>query len=164
MNKNSLLIALTAILASSLAAVSTAADFPKQGNYDITACFTRVVNRIAFSKTEVAASLEQFGTSVSNIPGGIFDGESVHCVGMTATLGGKSIANNVCESVDKDGDKRLTHFYSGPDGAIVREPVAGTGKYDGLETTGTYTSWNFPPIKDGTVLFCNHQTGTYKLK
>jgi hypothetical protein len=142
-----------------------AADLPKEGTYDITACFTRVLNRIEFSKTHRAASLEQTGTSRSNIPGGMFDNESVRCVGVTTVMEGKSTINNFCESLDKDGDKRFTRFYSAADGSILREHVAGTGKYDGLETTGTYTIvGSFPTIKEGTVLFCNRQTGTYKLK
>jgi hypothetical protein len=43
--------------------------------------------------------------------------------------------------------------------------LAGTGKYDGMVTTGTYqVLGKFPVIKEGTSQFCNHQVGNYKLK
>lgn len=67
--------------------------------------------------------------------------------------------------MNKDGDKRLTHFWYGSDGKQVRESVTGTGKYDGLVTNGTVQALGpFPEIKTGTAQTCNRQTGTYKLK
>jgi hypothetical protein len=50
-----------------------AADLPKQGNYDITNCWSGVSNAIAFSKTHTTSSYELTGTSRSNPPGGPFD-------------------------------------------------------------------------------------------
>ena len=51
------------------------------------------------------------------------------------------------------------------DGKVTREFVAGTGKYEGMETSGTVEPLGpFPVIKAGTIQDCNHQTGTYKLK
>jgi hypothetical protein len=37
----------------------------------------------------------------------------------------------------KDGDKRLTYFWYGSDGKLVREAVIGTGKNEGLVASGT---------------------------
>jgi hypothetical protein len=63
-----------------------------------------------------------------------------------------------------DGDKRLTYFSTG-DGKTTRTKIAGTGKYEGMVTAGTFEPLGpFPAIKDGTFQGCNHQTGTYKLK
>jgi hypothetical protein len=57
----------------------------------------------------------------------------------------------VCEGVDKDGDKRLAHYVSTPDGKLIRETVAGTGKYEGMVETSTTTPLGpFPVIKAGT--------------
>ncbi len=48
---------------------------------------------------------------------------------------------------------------------MTREFVVGTGKYEGMVTTGTVEPLGpFPVIKAGTFQDCNHQTGTYKLK
>lgn len=159
------IIIIAALLAVTSAGSAFAADLPKEGSYDITSCFSRVSNLITFSKTHSAASFEQTGVSLSNPPGGLFDYESIRCVGMTASFDGKATLNSVCEAVDKDGDKRLTHFWVGSDGKISREAVTGTGKYEDMVTSGTYQVLGpFPVIKAGTSQFCNRQAGTYKLK
>lgn len=154
-----------ALLAITSASCALAADLPKEGSFDVTGCFTRVSNLIEYSKTHSATSFEQTGTSLSNPPGGLFDYESVRCVGMTSAFGGKNTLMSVCEAIDRDGDRRLTTFSLGSDGKVVREAVTGTGKYDGLETTSTYKVLGpFPVIKAGTSQFCNRQVGTYKMK
>jgi hypothetical protein len=83
---------------------------------------------------------------------------------MTTSFDGKISGSNVCESVDQDGDKRLSSFWT--DGTkTVRTQVAGTGKYEGMVQEGDYVrAPTFPTVKPGTTQQCNHQTGTYKLK
>jgi hypothetical protein len=142
-----------------------AAELPKEGSYDFTACWSGVSNDIAFSKTHTASSYEQTGAIQSNPPGGMFDKETFRCVGMNASLGGKNTGSTVCEATDADGNKRLTYFSLGSDGKVNREFVVGTGKYEGMVTSGTVQPLGpFPVIKAGTFSNCNHQTGTYKLK
>lgn len=156
--------ALTLLLAAALGS-SYAADLPKEGSYDITACFTRTSNPIQFSPTLFGYSYEETGVSFSNPPGGLFDNESIRCIGMMASVAGKRTGGSLCEAVNKEGDKRLTRFWYDSDGKIQRDAVAGTGKYDGLVTKGTVKGLGpFPTIKEGTVQTCNHQTGTYQLK
>jgi hypothetical protein len=148
------------------AAVGSAfgADLPKEGSYDFTACWSGVSNVIAFSKTHTAYSFEEFGTTRSNPPGGMFDDQSFRCVGMNSSFDGKVSGSTVCESIDRAGDKRLTH-YSTSEGKVIRENVKGTGKYEGMVASGTVEPLGpFPEIKAGTFQSCNHQTGTYKLK
>ena len=141
-----------------------AAELPKEGSYDFNSCWSGVNNAITFSKTQTATSFEMTGTSRSNPPGGIFDKSTFRCVGMSASLDGKITGSTVCESIDADGEKRLTYF-STAEGKTTRTNVAGTGKYEGMITTGTVELLGpFPVIKDGTFQNCNHQTGTYKLK
>jgi len=150
------------IVASPFSAL--AGELPKEGNYDFISCSSGVSSGITFSKTHTASSFEMTGTNRSNPPGGIFDKSTFRCVGLKASLDGKLTASTVCESIDVDGDKRLTYFSTG-DGKITRTNVAGTGKYEGMVTTGTVELLGpFPVIKDGTFQNCNHQTGTYKLK
>ena len=144
---------------------ASAAELPKEGSYDYTACWSGVNNVITFSKTHTASSFEMTGTNRSNPPGGIFDKNTFRCVGMNASLDGKITASTVCEATDVDGDKRLAYF-STVDGKVTRTNVAGTGKYEGIVTTQTAFEQlgPFPTIKDGTSQNCVHQTGTYKLK
>jgi hypothetical protein len=161
MRKASYILALM-ILAS---APAFAGELPKEGSYDFTSCWSGLGNDITFSKTHTASSYEMTGAIRSNPPGGIFDKETFRCVGMNASLGGKNTSSTVCEATDADGNKRLTYFSLGSDGKVTREFVVGTGKYEGMVTTGTVEPLGpFPVIKAGTFQNCNHQTGTYKLK
>lgn len=142
-----------------------AADLPKEGSYEHTTCFTRNSTRIDYSKTHFGYSYEETGTSVSNPPGGLFDNEVVRCVGVTISLDGKRSGSSLCEATAKGGDTRLTHFWYDGSGAFQREAVAGTGRYDGMVTTGTVKPVGpTQQVKPGTVTFCNLGTGTYKLK
>jgi hypothetical protein len=142
-----------------------AADLPKEGRYDFTGCWSGLSNLIAFSKTHSALNYEMTGTILSNPPGGMFDKDAFRCVGMNTSLDGKNTGTSVCEAIDKDGDKRLNYFSIASDGKMTREQVAGTGKYDGMVTSGAGTPLGpFPVIKAGTYQDCNRQTGTYKMK
>jgi hypothetical protein len=155
-----------AALAAIIAAGSGfAADLPKEGSYDFTACWSGASSPIQFSNAQTASSFEMTGTIRSNPPGGIFDKETFRCVGMNYALPGKNGGTTVCEAVGASaGDKRLT-FFSITDGKVVREHIAGTGKYEGLTTSGMVEPLGpFPVIKAGTFQDCNHQKGTYKMK
>lgn len=158
-------IRISVFLAVIFPACVFAADLPKEGTYDVTACVKRNVIRVDYSDTHYAWSYEETGTSRSNPPGGLFDDEVFKCVGSAASFDGKRMGSNVCVAVAKNGDKRLTRFYYGDDGKYNREAVSGTGMYDGMVTKGTFELVGpQPEIKTGPAEFCNHQTGTYKLK
>jgi hypothetical protein len=142
-----------------------AAELPKEGSYDYTACWSGVNNVITFSKAHTASSYEMTGATRSNSPGGMFDKNTFRCLGMNASLDGKNTGSTVCEAIDADGDKRLAYFSLGSDGKVIRENIAGSGKYEGMVATGTVQPLGpFPVVKAGTFQDCNHQTGTYKLK
>ncbi len=154
-----------ALAGVTVAGAAIAADLPKQGKYDVTACWSGVSNVVSFSKTHSAFSYEMTGTNRSNPPGGIFDKSTFRCVGMGGKLGGRALGSTVCESVDQDGDKRLAYFSVSSDGKTTRENVVGTGKYEGMVADGIVEPLGpFPTIKAGTFQNCNHQTGTYQLK
>lgn len=154
-----------AILATLVAGTAVAADYPKEGKFDYTACWSGVSNVVSFSKTHTALSFELTGVGRSNPPGGLFDKHTFRCVGTNSSLGGKNSGISVCEAVDADGDKRLTYFSVAADGTFVREHIAGTGKYDGIVINAKVTNLGpFPTIKAGTFQNCNNQVGTYKMK
>ena len=103
------------------------AELPKEGSYDYTACWSGVSNIITFSKTHTGSSYELMGAIRSNPPGGMFDKNTFRCVGMGASFDGKITGANICETIDADGDKRLSSFSTG-DGKVTRTHGAGTGK------------------------------------
>jgi hypothetical protein len=155
----------TALIAMAAAGSTIAADLPKEGKYDYTACWSGASNAIAFSDGYSASSYEFTGSVRSNPPGGMFDKNAFRCVGMNAQLGKRPVSSTVCEAVDQDGHKRLGYFWVGPDGKVIREHVTGTGKYEGMVFEGTVQPLGpFPTVKAGTFQNCNRQTGTYKLK
>jgi hypothetical protein len=155
----------TGFLLVACTGLACAADLPKEGSYDYTTCFTRNSTRIEYANTHFAYSHEDAGTSVSNPAGGLFDNEAVRCVGMTASFEGKNSGGTVCVGIAKNGDRRLTRFWYDNDGKYQRQEVSGTGQYDGMVTTGSVKRvGETKQIKPGTTQYCNHATGTYKLK
>jgi hypothetical protein len=151
-----------------LAAAGTtlAADLPKEGNFDFTACWSGTANMMPFSKTQIAFGYEMTGSTRSNPPGGMYDLHTYRCIGTNASFDKKPHSLTVCEAIDKDGDKRLTYFQTGADGKVQREFIAGTGKYEGMVETDTSIQplGPFPTIKAGTFQNCNRQTGKYRLR
>ena len=148
-----------------VAGSAAAQTLPKEGSYDFISCWSGVSTMVGLAKTQGAMSVEFSGNTRSITPGGMFDKNSFRCVGLTSNFGGKITGRTVCEAVDMDGDKRLTHFSFSSDGQTIRETVAGTGKYDGIIESGKAQGLGpFPVIKPGTFQDCNRQTGTYKLK
>ena len=155
---------LALVAAFCVTGTAVAQTYPKEGNYDYTACWSGVSNVLAFSKTHSAATFEFTGTVQTNPGGGIFDRTTFRCVGMNQLFDGKPLATVVCEGVDAQGDKVLSH-YSTEGSKTVRTTVLGTGKYEGMVSSGTAVPvGSFPVAKPGTFQNCNRQTGTYKLK
>lgn len=159
------IVSVAPFIIASISGLAFAADMPKEGSYDYKACFTRNMSRIDFSDAQTAYSYDEVATAVSTVPGGMFDGDTVRCVGSHAVANGKRMGFTTCEGVAKSGDKRLTRFRFGEDSKLVREEVAGTGMYEGMVTTGTVKQVEpAKEIRPGVTTYCNHLTGTYKLK
>ena len=154
---------LLAVLTAS--GTASAAALPKQGNYAFEACFSGVGNLVAFSRDDRGVSFEMLGENRSDAPGGMLDHSAFRCVGAHMWLGGEETLNVLCEVVDRDGDKQLAKVVMASNGGVTRNVVAGTGKYQGMQMSGTIVaSGKFPSVKPGTFQGCNHQTGTYVLK
>ena len=152
------------VVALGITGSATAQTFAKEGNYDFSSCWSGASNIIAFAKTHTAFSYEMTGTTQSNPPGGFGDKTSFRCVGMNYVFDGKAAGTAVCEAKDPQGDKSLSHFAIDGQKA-VRTFISGTGKFEGMVSSGTTTPLGpFPVIKPGTFQNCNRQTGTYKLK
>lgn len=159
------IISVAALAATVPGGLALAADLPKEGSYDYRTCFTRNTSRIVFSDSHRAYSYNEAGTAVSTTPGGMFDGDSVRCVGTVSISNGKRTNLSICEAVARNGDKRLTRYQYDADGRLVREELAGTGMYEGMVTTGVAKEV-VPPkeIQPDVTTFCNQATGTYRMK
>ena len=156
---------ITLILATCAAGFATAQSYPKEGSYDFSACFSGVSSMMTFDKTHTAFSFEMTGTTQSTPAGSAFDRLAYRCVGVNYIFEGKPLTGTaICEAVDGQGDRSLTHYATeGTKG--VRTAIAGTGKFEGMVSTGiTIPVGAFPTAKPGTFQNCNRQTGTYKMK
>ena len=159
------IISAATLVAAAPGGLAFAADLPKEGRYDYKVCFTRNTSRIDFSEAHRAYSYDETGTAVSAAPGGMFDGDTVRCVGTVSITNGKRTNLSICEGVAKNGDKRLTRLQYDATGKLVREELAGTGIYEGMVTTGIAKEVEPPrEIRPGVTTYCNQATGTYKMK
>jgi hypothetical protein len=157
------IVGVGAIACTGMAAAGAQA-LPKEGRFDYVACWSGTSNPMSFSKTLSAMTYEHTGSTRSNLPDSPFDKLSFRCLGMATSFDGKASNATVCEAVDKDGDKVLTHFVLS-EGKTVRSTVGGTGKFEGITTEASVAPLGpFPTIKAGTFQSCNHQTGTYRFK
>ena len=151
---------------ASAQSAASASELPKEGNYDFTACWSGTSNVTKFSENRLILANDFTGVIRATTPGGIFDGDTFHCVGLAMLVDGKPASETTfCAATDKEGNKRLARFTNN-DGTINREQLAGTGKYEGamLTPTAVKPMGPFPTAKPGTFQGCNQQTGTYKLK
>jgi hypothetical protein len=160
----------TVVFAATIAALISgysvlAADLPKEGTYDFMSCFSGTSNVMEFSKTHTGNTSEIRGTVQSNPPGGLFDKVAFRCISMNYSADGKPSGMTLCEGVDKDGDKYLSHLVVVDGQQSTRRVVAGTGKYEGMTSSGTAASVGpFGSTGPGQIQSCTHQKGTYKLK
>lgn len=158
--------ALAGALAVSAAATAASQQLPKEGSFAFRACWSGVSKSVAASKTDLAYNLELTGETISDEPGGLYDHNTFHCVGMGARSGKtRTMGDMICVGVDPDGDKHMERYTLRKDGQYHRRKIMGTGKYEGMvEQTKVVQLGPFPRIKPGTFQGCNHTTGTYRLK
>lgn len=146
-------------------AAITAQSPAKEGRFDFVACWSGTSNAMPFSKTHSAYTMEFTGMTRSNIADSPFDNNSFRCIGVGGNLGGSATMTVYCESVDRDGDKRLAVYHTDAGGKTSRETVAGTGKFEGITSTIDVVPLGpFPVVKPGTFQNCNRQSGTYRMK
>jgi hypothetical protein len=165
MNRN-LRVVPAALWIAAMTGATFAADLPKEGTFDITACQVRVLNRVEISTSRSMSSYEQTGTSLSNPPGGLFDTGSNRCVGTATAIKGQIVEDiSFCITAFPDGGWIHRKFTRQPDGTYTWDLVEATGRYEGIKLDGKATTiTGFPMLKPDVALFCNRQTGTYKLK
>jgi len=154
---------LTAFATGQAVAAPTVA---KEGTFEGMTCYAGPNNMIADGKGLFASSYDSIGTPIRK------DGElgylsSNHCVGSVSVVGKELTESGACLQTDPDGD-RVFMVY----GRRNQEPgtwrvVSGTGKYEGIEASGTWKSGTVRPVKQdrqGFFQLCNTEAGSWKLK
>ena len=160
-------ISFTLLILIAGTSLATAAEVPKEGTYDYIACYGGTMAQMKMPDGKIASTLEWTGGTHSNVANSPFDNNSFKCIGAGISAGvgkGWTTGRLYCTATDTDGDIRAVSFVI-EDGKGTRHDDGGTGKFEGLTTTGT-KSESFAALKpaaDGTIQECSHQTGSYKI-
>jgi hypothetical protein len=136
---------------------------PKEGNYRSDGCFHGQHFMTSHSKDIMGGSYT--GISTQQAPGenDFWHNMVGRCNGAWTLIMGEYNELGTCEYTDAAGDK-LFGVYTRKNQDGTWKVLAGTGKYDGLESTGTWTPYTQFPAIQGEAASCFHQTGKYKLR
>jgi hypothetical protein len=144
-------------------ALAQQVNLPQEGKYDVMSCWSGTQTMVELSKDASVQTSDTVGTNRAATPGTLLDMTTFRCIGSGMTVNGKYSGQDVCEAIDRDGDKIITRFV-GEGGKETVAMAIGTGKYEGITRKGqTEPVGTFPQVKPGAVQGCNHTTGTYVL-
>ncbi len=157
--------AITALAVLVTAQWSVAASPAKEGNADGLDCYTGPVQVNAGVKNHVGMSYDIIGTLIRK-EGELGYLSSSRCVGSAMVNGKESNDAGTCVMTDPDGD-RIFFTYSGRNGqGGPWNAVGGTGKYEGIEASGTWVNAIRPvkPVRADMIQVCNRNVGSWKLR
>jgi hypothetical protein len=160
------LIAATVAIIAPTSMCGMAADAPpKEGRLEFNLCFAGTVQHTEVSPQLAVGSFDSLAAVHSIPPGGPFDLQGAHCIGTYTITAGKHWGTGYCIHVDPDGDKWLEKWEAGADFSGAWKAEGGSGKYTGLQASGSFKPVGFPAAAlPNSVQNCNYNTGTYKLK
>jgi len=153
------------ICASGVALLATAsAAFAADTEYKGTWCgHSRATVLVSSPELTVLGS----ETWAIEIPGSIpktLESATVRCVGYTRVMQGKATSTSACRFTDSTGDTFTGEAQQVPDKPNVWTFLGGTGKWKGVQGTGTYQFVSRgKPAADGSSQLCLQHTGTYTL-
>jgi hypothetical protein len=142
-----------------------AAGPAKEGDFAGMTCFSGPAHVIAGVKGQVGGSYDLMGTSIRN------EGElgylgSERCVGHFVVIGAELTDSGSCLLADPDGDQVFLVFSRKNQEPGTWKATGGTGKYEGIEASGTFVGAVRPPkrVLPDVLQVCNKETGHWKLK
>ncbi len=136
---------------------------PKEGSYKSDGCFHGQHFMAAHSKDAMGGSYTGVSTQQAVGENDFWHNIAGKCNGAWTLIMGEYNELGTCEYVDAAGDKFFgVYMRKGQDGTW--KVLGGTGKFDGIESTGTWTPYTQFAAISGEAASCFHQTGRYKLK
>lgn len=158
-------IPLTARLAAAMVVAgpvcASAADLPRTGPFEFTACLSGKQVSIAHGPNHFVGTAEILGTQRSNPPGSLFDSTTSRCVYSYGYLEGNYEADGFCEFRDAQGDTYLLRINRLPGHTGILEGVHGTARYAGMRLRGEYDVVTSFPDTPGYVNTCVKATGSF---
>lgn len=112
----------------------------------------KVLSSIPLENGLAAVRVQYLVGVVSDAGGGLFHGATQHCLAtVIQDADGSTIeGHGICDGIDPDGDVWWLSISMQGDGPISWTVTAGTGKYEGVSTSGTTTL--IAQHADGVVL------------
>jgi hypothetical protein len=154
-----------AILLSAGSAFAGKVNIPKEGSFDFRFCNVGEEQTLASTDKVFVSHYRIVAATLTEPAGKPFDRMSALCYGTYANLNGRQQDFGVCEMTDQDGDKWWMEYHGNAAGdGGTNTSAYGTGKYEGMIFKGQYTLDNWPSAAKDTILGCNPNKGTYKLK
>lgn len=148
--------------AVALAAAATAA-YPAETEYKGLWCGHTKINMLVSSPELTAYTTETWAIEIpgASVPKAL-ESATVHCVGYTRVAQGKPTAVSTCRFTDTTGDIFAGEATQVPDKPNAWTFLTGTGKWKGVQGTGTYQYVSRgKPAADGTVELCLQHSGRY---
>lgn len=133
-----------------------AARLPREGTTGYVTSYTsHALAKQALGANDKGAVLEALGITRNTEGKPYFDNMSVRCIAYGQTVGGKFGGQGNCVETDSDGDKVFTTFdYS----SAVHTITGGTGKYEGIAGSATFTRKNLQsPGPDENAVLVDHK-------
>lgn len=152
------------LVATLLVAVPTpafAADLPRTGRFEFTACLAGKQVSIAHGPNHFVGTAELLGNQRSNPPGSLFDATTSRCVYSYGFLEGNYEADGFCEFRDAQGDNYLLRINRLPGQIGILEGLHGTARYAGMRLRGEYDVVTSFPDTPGYVNTCVKATGSF---
>jgi hypothetical protein len=142
-----------------------AAGPEREGTFDAMSCYAGPVQIIADASGQLGMSYDVVGTEIRK-PGELGYLASTRCVGSFVRAGGESIDSGLCVVSDPDGDRYFRAYSWKGQSTGTWKAVGGTGKYEGIEASGTYSGVIRPPkpVRPDVLQVCNQEAGRWKLR
>ncbi len=148
-----------------LAQGAVAADPPKEGSFDGMTCYAGPQHVITDGKGTVGFSYDVVGTPMRKEGDPLFHA-SAECVGSGTIVGAELMDSGLCIVTDADGDRFFSAYSRHNKEAGTWKVIAGTGKFEGMESSGTWAPVLMPvkPARADMAQSCNKEAGHWKLK
>jgi hypothetical protein len=150
-------------IATTATAGFAAVNVAKEGKYENIGCYTSTMQTNAPVKGQMGGSYEGIGTTVTK-EGDIFNNTSGRCLGTFTMVGEEYHEMGSCSFTDADGDAYFGLYERKNKETGTWKVTGGTGKYEGMQQTGTWMPYTQITAPAGRAQACNKQSGTWKLK
>ena len=157
------LVSLRIIVLLAIASSSALAAAPKEGSYKSDGCFHGQLFMTVHSKDAMGGSYTGITAQHAAGENEFWRNMVGRCNGAWTLILGEYNELGTCEYTDASGDK-LFGIYTRKNQDGTWKVLAGTGKFDGIESTGSFTPYTQFPAITGEAASCFHQLGKYKLK